>query len=331
MPVTINVNGLSLVHQASDGVSRATLPDVCKSPLAGGAPVPYSNTSLSRDLAGGTRSVRVDGGFSAAVSGSTFARSTGDEDGTLGGVTSRVFAHESSWLTHSFDVRLEGRPACRLTDKMLHNAGNTVDCAGETQPVVEKGGTVVNLRKVKSEYTGPYSLEVTVTVERTENGKTKKQRVENARVRATAVDKGRDREESSIDYLEKPKTLPGRAWEGDTKPGKSGGRVGKCTFKGLAKRRYDVEVFHDCYAEDPKNRRSVVVDGRPKRHKAKMTTGHLRTVANAKNVTIGARADSLAGREGETLEAEFNEVIQGTFCAARGGDDCSLVWTEDPA
>jgi hypothetical protein len=37
MSVTININGLSLIHKDSGGVSSATLPDVCVTPGAGGA------------------------------------------------------------------------------------------------------------------------------------------------------------------------------------------------------------------------------------------------------------------------------------------------------
>ncbi len=130
--VTINVNGLSLVHEDSGGVSTATLPDACLTPPTN-EPVPYPNVAFSRDLAGGTSGVRADGGHRIAVAGSTFARSVGDEPGLGGGVTSGTRGAEASFLSHSFDVAFEGRPACRLTDKMLHNRGNTIDCGGVAQ------------------------------------------------------------------------------------------------------------------------------------------------------------------------------------------------------
>jgi hypothetical protein len=132
MGVTININGLSLVHKCSGGVSRATLPDVCKTP-PNAAPVPYPNTSFSKTLAKGTTTVKVDGGNMAAVRGSEFSTSIGDEPGTLGGVKSGVNMKESTWLTFSFDVFLDGRSACRLTDKKLQNHCNTVDAAGISQ------------------------------------------------------------------------------------------------------------------------------------------------------------------------------------------------------
>ena len=91
------------------------------------------NVAYSADLALGTSTVVADGGHSVAVLGSIFAKSTGDEPGTLGGVISGTYTREASWLTFSADVRIEGRAACRLTDKMLHNHGNTFNAAGEMQ------------------------------------------------------------------------------------------------------------------------------------------------------------------------------------------------------
>jgi Domain of unknown function (DUF4150)/Domain of unknown function (DUF1906) len=136
--VSINVNDLSMVHEDSGGVSTATLPDICLTP-PDFAPVPYPNVALSRDLSGGSRLVTADGGHSIALAGSSFARSTGGEPGSAGGVTSGVQGKEAMFLTHSLDVLVEGRGVARLTDKMLHNRGNTIDCAGVVQPVVTLG------------------------------------------------------------------------------------------------------------------------------------------------------------------------------------------------
>lgn len=124
--MTVNVHGLSLNHRLSDGMSTATLPDVCLTPGAG--PVPY--LAYSRDLAKGTTTVFADGADMCATFGSEFSRSTGDEPGTGGGVTSRVNTREATWMTYSFDVKLEGKGACRLTDKMFRNHQNTVNMGG---------------------------------------------------------------------------------------------------------------------------------------------------------------------------------------------------------
>ncbi len=142
MSVTINVNGLSLVHQASGGVANATAPDVCLTPAAPSpVPVPYPDVAFSRDLAKGTGTVLVDGGNSAAIRGSEYGRSTGDEPGSVGGVVSGVNTQEATWISSSFNVKMEGKAACRLTDKMLMNHGNTVCLSGTgNEPASEGGG-----------------------------------------------------------------------------------------------------------------------------------------------------------------------------------------------
>ncbi|MCC6559267.1 MAG: DUF4150 domain-containing protein [Polyangiaceae bacterium] len=132
MGVTINVNGLSLCHRGSGGISTATLPDVCKTP-PGPLPVPYPNVALSKDLARGTTTVFADGGHSVAHRTSELAVSTGDEPGTAGGVISGTFAEAATWITFSPDVKIEGQCACRLTDKMFHNHRNTVNAGGLLQ------------------------------------------------------------------------------------------------------------------------------------------------------------------------------------------------------
>ena len=137
MSLTINVNGLSLCHKGSDGISAATIPDVCKTPSPGGpVPIPYPNIAKSSDLAKGTTTISADGGNMCANYGSEFSISTGDAPGSLGGVTSSTFLKEATWITYSFDVKLEGKGACRLTDKMFHNHQNTVNMGGEFQGIV---------------------------------------------------------------------------------------------------------------------------------------------------------------------------------------------------
>jgi hypothetical protein len=121
MPVTVKVNGTvnSLVHKGSSGISTATIPDVCKTPSPGGpVPVPYPNVSQSATLSKGTSTVKADGGMMIAIKGS---------------VKSSTFMKESTWILYSFDVKMEGKGACRLTDKKFQNHENTVDMAGTIQ------------------------------------------------------------------------------------------------------------------------------------------------------------------------------------------------------
>jgi Domain of unknown function (DUF4150) len=136
MPVTIKVNGAanSLVHKGSNGISMATIPDVCKTPSpAGPVPIPYPNISQSATLDKGTTTVKADGGMMIATKGSEFSLSNGDNAGVAGGVTSSTFMKESTWILYSFDVKMDGSNACRLTDKKFQNHENTADLAGEVQ------------------------------------------------------------------------------------------------------------------------------------------------------------------------------------------------------
>jgi hypothetical protein len=139
MPVTIKVNGVanSLVHKGSNGISVATIPDVCKTPSPGGpVPVPYPNVSQSATLAKGTTTVKADGGMMIAIKGSEFSLSNGDNAGVAGGVKSSTFMKESTWILYSFDVKMDGANACRLTDKKFQNHQNTVDLGGIQQAPV---------------------------------------------------------------------------------------------------------------------------------------------------------------------------------------------------
>jgi len=149
MTETIHVNGTSnsLVHKGSTGFAKCTIPDVCKTPSPGGpVPIPYPIiVSMSSDLKKGTKTVKVDGKKMAAIKGSEFSRCSGDEPGTAGGVKSSTNMKEATWILYSFDVKLDGKNACRLSDKMMMNHGNTACLAGWVQPPVAGGAGVVEL------------------------------------------------------------------------------------------------------------------------------------------------------------------------------------------
>ncbi len=141
MPSHINVNGLGLTYKSTLGLSIATIPDVCKTPSPGGpVPLPYPNIANQGTLQDGTTTVFAKGGKMIAIKGSQYAMSSGDEPGTLGGVKSNVFKKATDWITYSFDVKMDGKNACRHTDKKFHNDKNTVDLAGNFDPNVPQPG-----------------------------------------------------------------------------------------------------------------------------------------------------------------------------------------------
>jgi hypothetical protein len=145
MALTIHVNGSSnsLAHKGSSGIAKCTPPDVCKTPSpAGPVPIPYPVIiSMASDLENGTTTVEVDGGNMAAIKDSDLSRCTGDEPGTAGGVVSSTNMKEAKWILYSFDVMLEGKNACRLSDKLTMNHANTACLGGWLQLPVIKGAT----------------------------------------------------------------------------------------------------------------------------------------------------------------------------------------------
>ncbi len=134
MPSHILVNSLGLTYKSTVGVSTATLPDVCKTPSpAGPVPIPYPNFANQSSLKEGTTTVKAKGKM-IAIKGSEYSMSFGDEPGTIGGIKSSTFKKETAWITYSFDVKMDGKNACRHTDKKFHNHKNTVDLAGNIDP-----------------------------------------------------------------------------------------------------------------------------------------------------------------------------------------------------
>ena len=57
---------------------------------------------------------------------SKYAMTSGDEAGSAGGVMSGVIKGEAEFMMYSFDVKLEGKNACRLGDPLFHNKKNTM-------------------------------------------------------------------------------------------------------------------------------------------------------------------------------------------------------------
>lgn len=138
MPTHIVVNGLGLTYKGTIGMSTATIPDVCKTPSPGGpVPIPYPNIASQSTLQNGTTTVKAKGQM-IAVKGSQFSSSNGDEAGTAGGVKSGVNMKETDWITYSFDVKFDGKNACRHTDKLFHNNQNAANLSGVIDPKTGK-------------------------------------------------------------------------------------------------------------------------------------------------------------------------------------------------
>jgi len=123
MPCTVFVNMRGVVHKGSMGMS-IVFPDVCKTPTpAGPVPIPYPNIGKSSDTIAGPTKVKTDGQM-PMVRGSKYSMTSGDEAGAAGGVISSMIKGPAEFLMFSFDVKFEGKNACRMGDPMWHNKKN---------------------------------------------------------------------------------------------------------------------------------------------------------------------------------------------------------------
>jgi hypothetical protein len=125
MGTTVFANGRGVVHETSGGMSMV-FPDVCNTPSAAGPiPIPYPNIGKASDTSNGPRSIKVDGSM-AMVEGAEYRSTSGDEAGTVGGVMSGVNRGPAEFMTCSFNVKFEGKGACRLGDALFHNRKNAM-------------------------------------------------------------------------------------------------------------------------------------------------------------------------------------------------------------
>lgn len=128
MAHTVTSNGLTISHKGTGGFEMNSTPDVCK--LPNNVPVPFVIISFSKDLVRGTDTVFADGGNTIDCKGSAHSRCMGDEPGVNKGVASTTQMDESTWITWSPNVRVEGRNISRLSDKMFMNNKNCISGAG---------------------------------------------------------------------------------------------------------------------------------------------------------------------------------------------------------
>lgn len=122
---TVFANSQGITNKGS-GAVVVSGPDVCLTPVGSSVvPIPYTNTARSSTLAEGTKSVKV-GGNMAAVEGCCYKTSTGDEPGVALGVGSGTICNKAEFINSSFDIKIEGKGACRNSDPMTQNNKNAM-------------------------------------------------------------------------------------------------------------------------------------------------------------------------------------------------------------
>jgi len=124
MAQTVFANSRGVDHKGSGGMSPV-FPDVCKTPvpIAGVIPIPYPNIGMASDTSKGPKKVKVDGKMPMAK-GAKYKKTSGDEPGVQKGVISSKQMKEAEYMLYSFDVKMEGKNACRLGDPLFHNKKN---------------------------------------------------------------------------------------------------------------------------------------------------------------------------------------------------------------
>jgi hypothetical protein len=124
-------NGMEIAHKAGDAKVVAAFPDVClspPSPPAGPVPVPYPDTSMAKDLQGGSKTVLI-GGKPAALRDQSFYKTSplGNEAATRsfgGSVITHQITGKTYFQAWSMDVKFEGKNVCRHLDITTSNHGS---------------------------------------------------------------------------------------------------------------------------------------------------------------------------------------------------------------
>ena len=144
MAVTVNVNSMSVVHAASNGITTI-FPDVCKTPSPGEPfhPLPEYRTLFRY---GGWRfhgELRWQSGVCKRFQFQDQHRRWGRHPAG-GGVVSNKTKGKAEFVNFSFDVKIEGKNVPRAMDLMLHNDKNT-----PPSPVVQGPGMAMPSSRIR--------------------------------------------------------------------------------------------------------------------------------------------------------------------------------------
>jgi hypothetical protein len=128
MGCEVYANNDEIACKAGDGKVIAAFPDVClspPSPPAGPIPVPYPDTSFSKDMQSGSKTVKIKGKEVMLKDQSFYKTSPlGDEAATRGlgaGVITHVITGKTYFIAWSMDVKIEGQNVDRHTDLTTSN------------------------------------------------------------------------------------------------------------------------------------------------------------------------------------------------------------------
>ncbi len=160
MGCDVFANGDEIACKAGDGKVIAAFPDVClspPSPPAGPIPVPYPNTSFSKDMQNGSKTVLIKGKEVMLKNQSFYKTSPlGDEAATNGqgaGVITHVITGKTFFVMWSMDVKFEGQNVDRHTDITTSNHGSNPPNNGVPMVNASSMATSVIVLKCDSTWT----------------------------------------------------------------------------------------------------------------------------------------------------------------------------------
>ncbi len=141
MGCEVYANGDEIACKAGGGQVIAAFPDVCMTPPtppAGPIPVPYPNTSFSKDMKDGSTTVMIKGDPVMLKDRSFYNTSPlGDEAATKSvgaGVVTHVITGKTYFVAWSMDVKFEGENVDRHTD--LTTSNHASPAANDNVPMV---------------------------------------------------------------------------------------------------------------------------------------------------------------------------------------------------
>jgi hypothetical protein len=141
MGCNVFANGNEIACKAGDGKVICGFPDVCLTPPpppAGPIPVPYPDTSFSRDMLNGTKAVMIMG-LEVMMRDLSFYMTMplGDEPATWGqgaGVITHMISGKTYFTSWSMDVMFEGMNVDRHIDVCTSNHGSPPPNEGVPMP-----------------------------------------------------------------------------------------------------------------------------------------------------------------------------------------------------
>ena len=125
----------------TQGIAFA-FPDVCNTPNPSGpVPIPYPNIAQLADATGVADDLLLGpAGLKAVLQDSEIATSSGNEAGSIGGVSSGVTKGKCTVTAGSATVLYGGKGVARFGDPTMQNSGNAVGQLLGTFPTVLVGG-----------------------------------------------------------------------------------------------------------------------------------------------------------------------------------------------